>query len=151
MTLAEIEEQIRVLKEQKSRTAEREKQEHRKLLTHRKIQLGGTLSSILADSGIDICSIERDVFEKEMLPKLHSYYVKYALVIKKLFQELDEENNSIRNTDPYEETGNNSYMDTDNDNDEDQDTFIKTANTLSHDTPELSISFLDTDDDPEDM
>ena len=135
MTLAEIEEQIRVLKEQKSRTAEREKQEHRKLLTHRKIQLGGTLSSVLADSGIDICSINKDIFEKQILPELHSYYIKYALFIKKMFlEENGDADTSEDDKDTCDEANIQnpySYEDTD-------------------DTG-LSISFLDTDDDPEDM
>ena len=136
MTLAEIEEQIRVLKEQKSRTAEREKQEHKKLLTHRKIQLGGTLSSVLADSGIDICSIDKDIFEKEMLPKLHSYYVKYALFIKKMFiEENGDADTSEDDKDTCDEAiEQNSYSYEDADNDKG-----------------LSFSFLDTDDDSEDM
>ncbi len=81
MSLAEIEAQIQMLKEQRSRTAMREKEIYKKTLTHRKIQMGGVINAALADAGIDIVNYEREVFDHTIIPALQAYFRKYSMAV----------------------------------------------------------------------
>lgn len=90
MTVSEIEEEIKRLKEAKSAQAVREKQAARKALVHRKIMIGGVVYSALRESGLDLSTMDEEAF-KASVDLWGNYISKYIFNIKKAFQPEPEE------------------------------------------------------------